>query len=197
MIDREPVETSIYHRTFEQWIESIEGENAQAVKRFMEDSDHGNRLLWAPGSRGAHHAWEGGYAEHLRQTMMIVAHDFEIFTHTGRLGELTELEQFTLSDALTVLFLHDIEKPFIYDFDEQGNVLKRVEMNKAERKVFQRSVINQYGFALTPTMENALRHVEGVRDEHYIPGERVDHPLAALCHAADNLSARGFYDHKG
>lgn len=197
MIDREPTETSIYHRTFEQWIDSIEGENAQAVTRFIEDGDHRERLLTAPGSRSAHHAWRGGYAEHLRQTMMIAAHGFQLFEYTGRMEELPENERFSLNDAIVVMFLHDIEKPFAYGFDETGKVVKAVEMPKARRKQFRADVIDQYGFVLTPTMANALMYVEGERDVDYIPGGRAEHPLASLCQVADNLSARGFYDHHG
>lgn len=179
------------------WFEKITGENGQAVFRFMNDNDHWERIAWAPGSRDAHHAWEGGYAEHLRQTMWIAAHNYELFERSGHLSELPEEEQFTLSDALTVLFLHDIEKPFIYDFDDNGDVVKLIDMPKYERKEFRQAMIEKYGFIITPTMENALLHVEGVRDEHYVPGERADQPLAALCHAADNLSARGFYSYRG
>ena len=177
------------------WLEVVEGENCSAVSRFMDDYDHMERMLWAPGSRAAHHAWEGGYAEHLRQTMWIAAHNFELFERSGRMEELPEEEQFTLSDALTVLFLHDIEKPFIYEFDANSDVVKVVDMLKNERNEFRQTIIGKYGFVITPTMENALLHVEGVRDEHYTPGKRADQPLAALCHAADNLSARGLYDH--
>lgn len=183
-------------QSLECWFEKIKGENLRAVLRFINDDDHRERIGRAPGSRDAHHAWEGGYEEHLRQTMWIAASNFELFERSNYIQELPEEEQFTLSDALTVLFLHDIEKPFIYDFDEDGKVVKVVDMPKAERKAFRAGMIEKYGFVITPTMENALLHVEGVRDEYYVPGERADQPLAALCHAADNLSARGFYSHR-
>lgn len=183
--------------TLHRWLDEINGQNRRALYEFMHDADHRARIDWAPGSRGAHHDWEGGYAEHLRQAMWIVAHNFVLFERSGRMNELPEEEQFTQSDALTVLFLHDIEKPFIYDFDEKGAVVKIVDMPKEERKAFRVDMIEKYGFEITPTMKNALEHVEGVRDEYYVAGERVDKPLAALVHAADNLSARGFYSHRG
>lgn len=182
---------------FEDWLDRIEEPNQEALNSFIEDGTNADRLERAPGSRGAHHAWEGGYKEYLRQTMMIAAQLFPLFVDTSRLDELPHEERFSLGDALVVMFLHDIEKMFMYDFDENGELVTVMHMTKADRKEFQRSVIEKYGFVLTPAMENALLHVEGVRDEYYIPGERVDQPLAALCHAADNLSARGFYDHKG
>ncbi len=191
------LETDKAEWTFDRWLEEVEGPNSLAIRSFMGDADHRARLAWAPGSRDAHHAWEGGYAEHLRQTMWIAAHTFELSEKAGQMNELPPEERFTLSDALTVLFLHDIEKPFIYDFDEGGRVIKLVDMPKPERKAFRAGVIEDYGFEITPTMENALLHVEGVRDEYYVSGERADQPLAALCHAADNLSARWFYGYHG
>lgn len=197
MLERHSSTPETITPSFEDWLDRIDEPNQEAVNYFFEDSDNAMRVGWAPGSRAAHHAWEGGYKEHLRQTMMIVAQNYPLFVGTGRAEELSEDEAFTLSDALVVMFLHDIEKLFIYDFDDAGNVVSLVHVTKAERKQFQRAIIEHYGFILTPTMENALLHVEGVRDEYYIPGERVDQPLAALCHAADNLSARGFYDHHG
>ncbi len=188
-------ETSELERSFEQWLEYIEGKNALAVNNFLEDGDNRDRLLTAPGSRGAHHAWEGGYQEHVRQTMMIVKHQLDLMQTTGLIQQLSDEEQFTFSDALTVMFLHDIEKPFIYQMNTDGSVTKRQTMTKNQRKDFRQQVIDSYGFEITPTMTNALQYVEGVHDEDYIPGERVDQPLAALCHAADNISARAFYDY--
>lgn len=198
MVDTDPYQPDHKcQQPFEYWLGQIDGENAHAVARFMDDNDHRDRIAWAPGSRDAHHAWEGGYQEHLRQTMLIAAHNYELFTALGRMEELSDEEKFSLSDALTVMFLHDIEKPFIYDFDTEGGVVKVVDMPKQDRKSFRQAMVEQYGFVITPTMENGLLYVEGVRDESYIPGERADQPLAALCHAADNLSARGFYSHRG
>ena len=191
------LETDKSKWTLYRWLDEVDGSNSQAIYDFMHDGDHRARIDWAPGSRDAHHAWEGGYAEHLRQTMWIVAHDFELLEQSGRLDELPDEEYFDLSDALVVLFLHDIEKPFIYDFDGSGNVIKVVDMPKAERKAFRADMIERYGFELTPTMENALQYVEGVRDEDYVPGERVEKPLAALCHAADLGSARIYYSYRG
>lgn len=182
-------------RTLWEWLATIEGPNKAAIARFLEHGDHRQRLEQAPGSRLAYHDWAGGWAEHERQTMMTAAYLYELPVATGRMDELSENEQFTLSDAFTVMFLHDIEKPFVYGFRATGEIVTEHPMKKAERKAFRQAIIETYGFSLTPTMENALLHVEGVRDEYYVPGERADEPLAALCRAADNLSARAFYDH--
>lgn len=185
----------IHSRSFEEWLGYIEGENGQAVRRFMEIDENRHAVLTAPGSRDAHHAWRGGYQEHIRQTMIVAHTLYQLMLDLGGLETLPPEEQFSLSDALTVMFLHDIEKSFIYRMRPEGGVDTLRSMTKVERKEFRRDVIDRYGFVVTPTMANALLHVEGVRDECYVPGERVDQPLAALCHAADNLSARAMYDY--
>jgi hypothetical protein len=185
----------IHSRSFEEWLGYIEGENGQAVRGFMAIDENRHAVLTAPGSRDAHHAWRGGYQEHIRQTMIVAHTLYQLMLDLGGLETLPPEERFSFSDALTVVFLHDIEKPFIYHMSADGEVERLVAMTKAARKEFRQSVIDTYGFTITPTMANALLHVEGVRDEYYVPGERIDQPLAALCHAADNLSARALYDH--
>lgn len=163
----------------------------------MSDPEIRDRLLTAPGSRGAHHAWHGGYQEHIRQTMRITEANFRLMQQDGVFETLPEEERFTLSDALTVMFLHDIEKPFIYGFDSEGEIKTVHKMTKPDRKQFREEIINKYGFEITPAMANALQYVEGVRDSDYVPGKRVDGPLAALCHVADTFSARAFYGCRG
>lgn len=178
----------------EMWVASIEGDNARAVSNVL--SLYQELFDTAPGSRSAHHAWEGGYKEHVRQAMFITNHLYNLMLASGALSDLPDTEFFTLSDVQTVIFLHDIEKPFMYG-DNVPGVIQDCLQSKVERKQFRADMIEEFGFVLTPTMENALKFVEGVRDNDYIPGERADQPLAALCHAADNLSARGMYNFRG
>ncbi|MEO5949439.1 MAG: hypothetical protein ABIP74_03475 [Candidatus Saccharimonas sp.] len=182
-------------RNFSEWLGYIDGENRQAIERFMADRENLIAMVTAPGSREAHQDWQGGWLEHERQTFMVASKLYDLMQETGVLDELSAHEWFTFSDCLTVLFLHDIEKPFIYGFDTDGSIINTRSMTKKERKEFRQGIIEQYGFEITPTMENALLHVEGVRDEYYQAGKRADQPLAALCHAADNMSARVFYNH--
>jgi len=191
-VDTRPELTS---PTLWEWLDTIEGQNKEAISRFIEHGDHRQRLERSPGSRSAHHAWEGGWMEHERQTMMIAAYMYDFFMLTGRMDELPESERFTLSDAQIVMFLHDIEKPFVYGFDDAGRVIIENPMSKQERKSFRKGVIEEYGFILSPTMANALTYVEGERDVDYIPGGRAEQPLASFCQVTDNLSARAFYDH--
>ncbi len=181
--------------SFEQWLERIEGVNGEIIQRIMSDSEIRDRIETAPGSRGAHQAFPGGYREHMRQTMMIASHLYELAVASKLFDQLPSEEYFSESDALLVMFLHDIEKPFLFGFDEQGDIIMLQPMTKDDRTQFRSDFIDQFGFELTDTHTNALQFVEGVRDKDYVPGNRADKPLAALCHAADNFSARGFYDY--
>lgn len=194
-MERQDTTPELMKRTLWEWLEMVEGQNHEALDRFLADDDHQTRLEHAPGSRSAHQAWEGGWVEHERQTMMIANYLYELFVTTGRFDELPEDERFSLSDAYVVMFLHDIEKPFVYDFTEEGSIVINNPMTKQERKEFRRDIIERYGFILSPTMVNALKYVEGERDADYVPGGRAEQPLASLCQVADNLSARAFYDH--
>lgn len=181
--------------SFERWLERIEPPFADSVARVMADPEAAELIATAPGSRGAHQAWRGGYREHLRQTMMLASGLYETVRASGAIEALPEREQFCESDALVVMFLHDIEKPYMLAVEADGQIVRRQDMTKLERKAFRDDFIERYGFPLDERHRNALEHVEGVRDDKYVPGKRVDGPLAALCHAADNMSARAFYDH--
>ena len=195
MAERVDTRPEIATHSLWEWLDEVEGPNKEAIERFLSYGDNRRRLETSPGSRAAHHNWEGGWMEHERQTMMIAAHTYELFALTGRIDELSDTERFTLSDALVVMFLHDIEKPFVYGIDEQGQAVTVNPMTKHERKLFRKGIIDEFGFTLKPTMANALTYVEGERDVDYIPGGRAEQPLASLCQVADNLSARAFYDH--
>ncbi|MBX4190352.1 hypothetical protein KW791_03615, partial [Candidatus Parcubacteria bacterium] len=87
-------------------IEKIDPPNRNVCKIILQD----NRKLFqtVPGSTNNHQAWPGGYWDHVREIMNIA-----IVNHKG-LSELRPLP-FSLSDALLVVFLHDLEKPWKYD----------------------------------------------------------------------------------
>lgn len=178
-----------FREPLEHFLLQIEGEQGEICHDIYKDNM--DRINTAPGSRRAHHAWAGGYREHLEQTM----HYFTQLYYATPQTHLPPEERFSLSEGLVVLFLHDIEKPFMYDIDQHGAISKNLSLsNKEEREQFRRDLLERYGLELTDNQDNALAHVEGVRDKDYRPGERVDLPLAALCHAADNLSARALYN---
>lgn len=144
--------------------------------------DHKEIIETAPGSLTKHQAWKGGYKDHLEETM-----NFAICLFT-MMDEKRTLP-FTLSDALTILFLHDIEKPFKYSRE------KMIFLNtEAEKWEFLKKMIAQYEFKIAEEYWNALKYIHGEgRDYHRT--ERVQGPLAAFVHICDTASARIWYDY--
>ena len=131
----------------------------------------------AAGSSHNHQAWEGGYLNHITETMNIACWLYE--TCPRKLP-------FTLEDALVVLFLHDIEKPFKGSDVELGST-------KEERRNFRDAFIQKNQIVLTQEQSNALRYVEG--EDDYSGNERKMGALAAFCHCCDILSARLWWFH--
>lgn len=159
---------------------------------------------YAPGSRGAHHYWYGGWMDHNQQMLDKYTCDYEWFMEHGWLDELPTNEQFIYHEGIVVILMHDMEKPFKYAELVEG--ITEIEIpseftseleDKANRKTFRETLMEKYGITLNSIQQNALRYVEGVRDYDYIPGERTDKPLAALCHSADLTSSRIGYDIRG
>jgi hypothetical protein len=170
----------------------------------MEDSDKYERMFFeskgafaqAAGSSHNHQAWEGGYMAHVLEVMNIACQQFAWMSRARKLP-------FTRSEALQVLFLHDIEKPWKYGHgpgayyvgDAGGLEFRNLPTKtKEERKAFRAAAIKHYEISLTPEQENALEYVEGVPDSKYTPGERTMGELAAFCHSCDILSARMWHD---
>jgi hypothetical protein len=134
----------------------------------------------AKGSSHNHQAWEGGYFDHITETMNIACQLYRTLS--------VRKLPFSLAEALEVMFLHDIEKPFAKELKAAGTY------TKADRKQFRADIITEYEITLTPEQENALRYVEGVPDSEYTPGERTMGELAAFCHCCDIISARLWWD---
>lgn len=132
-------------------------------------------MLKSPGSSHNHQAWEGGYLDHVAETMRV---GHRLFYALGNIHDLP----FTLSDVMLVLFLHDLEKPWKY-------VAGIKFADKRERRDFRYNKIKEYGIELTPGQINAIDYVEGEIHD-YSNTERKMGPLAALCHMADIASAR-------
>lgn len=166
----------------------IPGTNGEACRQICNDF----RELFdtAPGSSHNHQVWPGGYSDHITDAMNTVGLLFDSLAATGR-----EMP-FKRSDALLVIFLHDLEKPFKFTLDEAGNLTDNPDIpDKATRTRKRLEVIEQYGIELDEQQANALKYVEGIRDEDYTPKARVMGELAALCHCADILSARMWYNY--
>ena len=168
-------------------IELINEPNRTICLRFLKEN---NQLLQkAMGSKSKHQAWEGGYLEHICETMNLALLLFDALESTNR------KLPFSISDALLVLFLHDIEKPWK---QSQNNTLKLeseegIKDNDAI-KVFQKKIIGDYGFILSEEQVNALKYIEG-EGKDYHPFNRVENELAAFCHLCDHTSARVWYDY--
>jgi hypothetical protein len=98
---------------------------------------------------------------------------------------------FKLSDALLVLFLHDLEKPWRF----LGSQKEREMLEKREnREPFKKSKFKKYSINLNSIQENALDYVEG-EISNYSPLKRTMNELATFCHICDVASARLWYNY--
>ena len=143
-------------------------------------NDHKERFDAAPGSLTKHQAWTGGYIHHLEETMDIGAGLYKMMDNFRQLD-------FTLSDVMLILFLHDLEKPFRYVEPKQEFHFEE------EKKKFIDSMVHKYGIVLTDNHKNALTYIHGEGNEHN-PTERIQKPLAAFVHICDVASARIWFD---
>jgi hypothetical protein len=174
------------NRTIDSMLLDISPPNQQPAQLFWLDLQ--KYLSNAPGSTGAHQAWPGGYADHVREAMNLAYKLYDTLDVDRKLA-------FSLPSALLVLFLHDCEKPFKNASDKELKEFKWVKERptKSDKK-FQKRLINHYGFSLSPEEINGLNYVEGEGDD-YRHGERVQGPLAAFCHVCDVISARIWHDY--
>lgn len=132
--------------------------------------DNVARFRDAKGSTHNHQAWEGGYHDHITEVMNICITLYPIYKMRGL--------NFSLSDALLIMYLHDLEKPWRHE-----------SMTKIERAFFRLLKIKEYGIVLNEQHQNALKYVEGENDD-YSSKHRVMNELAAFCHIADISSSR-------
>lgn len=167
--------------TMEELVDRIGEPTRSAIRRMIDD--HAALLRSAPGSRSAHQAWPGGWWDHVVEVMNIAIDLHDAFDTLRALP-------FTVSDALLVLWLHDLEKPWKHGGDEATRV--RLQ-DKATHMDFRLALMADYGVDLTAEQMNGLRYVEGEGDD-YVPGARVMSPLAAFCHMCDIASARIWHD---
>jgi hypothetical protein len=150
--------------------------------------DHAAIFMTAYGSVHNHQSWPGGYADHITEVMNIAV---KLYSMMNNLRPLT----FTLSDALLVLYLHDIEKPWKYVNKSEGGLVYAPGMEtKTQHHDFRVAKLQEYGFILTPDQLNGLIYVEGESSNYNNQG-RVSNPLAAFCHMCDVASARIWFDH--
>ncbi len=142
--------------------------------------------VWAPlfkasqGAKNNHHIWKGGYLDHVQDCMVLAV---TLYQHLS----LTRPLPFSLSSALTVLYLHDIEKPFKY-------VRNQPDLEtKIQRRQFRHEFALKWNIPLSFEEALAIDHTEG-ENEDYSSSKRVMSELAAFCHTCDILSARVWFD---
>lgn len=84
------------------WLECIDEPNRGICKQIL--ADHKRLLEKASASIFNHHAWEGGYVDHVVECMNYAQIFYEVLIATRRGHE------YTLSDVLLVLFVQDLER---------------------------------------------------------------------------------------
>lgn len=172
----------LYH-SIDAMIEMIEPSQRVIIKDIYTD----NQTLFrqASGSSHNHQNWVGGYIDHVAECMNLA---IQFYLSLNACREL----DFSLSEALVVMFLHDIEKPWRYRITETGELETIAGMqDKAARALHRDETIARYGLILNKRQLNAMRYVEGELDD-YTPTQRMMWPLAAFCHLCDVWSARGW-----
>lgn len=175
-----------YYLTVGESINLIDEPHQRACRKILYD----NLQLFkrVQGSTNNHQAWPGGYLEHVQETMNIVR---VLYNYLKALRRF----RFSLSDALLVMFLHDIEKPWKYQVGADGKLEHIPTLRTKEAQhAFREAKLTEYGIVLTDEQQNALRYVEGELND-YTNLRRVMGPLAALCHMADIASARIWFDY--
>jgi hypothetical protein len=145
-----------------------------------------NRTLFEtiPGATHNHQTWPGGYIDHVVDGMNYARHLYAFDSAFGR------PLPFNLSDALLVFYIHDLEKPWRIQVDENGKVSNRPGLTtKADFKRFREEKLAAYGLTLTSNQHNGFTYVEGEHND-YSSHYRVMNELAAFCHKVDVHSAR-------
>jgi hypothetical protein len=148
-------------------------------------TDHEERFRLARGSSTNHQAWAGGYLDHIREVMntAVVLHD--------TLGRRRPLS-FSQSDALVVLFVHDLEKPWAYEETAEG--WRRREGFKENAHAFRLGKLASVGLNLPAELAHAVFFVEGEGNAYSNRSWGMS-PLAAFCHMCDVASARLWHDY--
>lgn len=179
------VHLNLDYLPIEALVQLIDEPSRSVAIRILQD----NRALFerARGSTHNHQTWDGGYIDHVTDGMNYTRH---LYAMTASLGRPLP---FTLSDALLIFFLHDLEKPWRILVQESGGAINRPGLDtKKAFKDFRETKLAEYGLALTPAQLNGLTYVEGEGPD-YKSTERVMNELAAFCHMVDVWSARIAY----
>ncbi len=144
------------------------------------------------GSTHNHQNWPGGYLDHISE-VMYWAHEFYQFIAYD-LYYRRPLN-FTLSDALLSLFLHDFEKPWKYEIGPDGELRHKPGLEtKESHQQLRLQKMTEYGLVVPDYIQHAMKYTEGELND-YSSKRRVMSELAAFCHMCDVCSARLFHDY--
>src|SRR3989344_7866617 len=99
-------------------IDLIDEPNSSICQNLLQDNY--DLFSKARGSSHNHQAWEGGYVDHLTEIMNIATVLYEPLNNRRTLP-------FSLSDALLVLYLHDLEKPWRHLVNDKGETVVNPE----------------------------------------------------------------------
>jgi hypothetical protein len=174
--------TFLNYKRIERLLELIDEPARTVCLRILAD----NRALFerTQGSTHNHQVWVGGYIDHVTDGLNYARH---LYAMTAALGRPLP---FSLSDALLIFYLHDIEKPWRIQVHADGSAVNREGLDtKAAFKAFREAKLAEYGLTLTPAQLNGLTYVEGEMHD-YSSTRRVMNELAAFCHMVDVWSAR-------
>ena len=166
-------------------IELIDEPYRSACQRLL--ADHTDRMQNASGSSHNHQPWEGDYWDHIRDCMNLASVYYDVDSSLRPLP-------FSKSDALLVMFLHDLEKPWRYDWQDGEKTRNEDLRTKPQKKRFRKMLLRENEIKLTSEQQNAFTYAEGELDD-YTNERRVMNELAAFCHAIDVKSARMWHDY--
>lgn len=163
----------------------IDSPAREACERILKE--HRGAFEATPGSTHNHQTWPGGYIDHITDGMNYARHLFALDSALGR------PMPFSLSDALLIFYLHDLEKPWRILVSASGEASNRPGLDTKDAfKAFREQKLREHGLALTPAQLNGLTYVEGEMQD-YSSQRRVMNELAAFCHKVDVWSARQGY----
>jgi hypothetical protein len=174
---------AVPYQTLDELLEQVDEPYSSAFQRLLKEQ--GKLFESARGSSHNHQAWVGGYADHIREVM-----NTAIVLYNA-LGQLRPLP-FSQTEALVVLFVHDLEKPWAYE--EVDGIWRRKPGLKGNAHAFRLAKLAEIGVQLPPELECAVFFVEG-EGSHYSNQARAMNPLAAFCHMCDTASARLWHDY--
>lgn len=160
-----------------EYLEALNDPRREAVLRFHRK--HEALAKVAKGSAVKHQAWAGGYLDHLGEIFRIAEKIYISLTAIRNVP-------YTFDQVLLVLYFHDIEKLWKYStglpegFDKYHFLFETLSL--------------EYRIVFSDAERNALEFVHGEASEEYSPTVRLMNGRASICHAADNLSARLWFD---